>query len=297
MNTKKKVIVIGGSGFMGSHLADELSRDGFEVSILDAQKSNWLDAKQTMLIGDILNKEQLTQTFLKVKPAVVYHMAGIADIDECHKDPYKAVNFNILGTTCVLEACIAAGVEKIVFASSAYVSSDMGSFYRITKQASESLIEEYSKKYGIEHVILRYGSLYGPRSDSRNQLYRLVRDALENKKIMYKGSGRERREFIHVLDAARLSVKILSPEFKNQKILITGPRAVELRELLEMLDEMMGGKIDISYAKPTERTHYVLSPYSFKSNIVRKLVGDYHIEFGQGVLSLIEEIDDLKNAA
>ena len=293
----ENILVIGGSGFMGSHLADELSECGHKVTILDAKASPWLTNAQRMVITNILDKEELTKSLKEIRPTVVYHMAGIADIDECHRNPHKAIQVNILGTSSILESCIDANVKKVVFASTAYASSDMGSFYRITKQTCENLIEEYSKKSGLEYVILRYGSLYGPRSDSRNQLHRIITEALENKKIIYKGTGDERREFIHVLDAARLSIKILSHEFKNQKVLITGPRSVQLKELLEMLDEMLGGKIEIEYAKPGLRTHYKLSPYSYKKDIIRKLVGDYHIEFGQGVLSLIQEIDNYKNAA
>jgi len=293
----KKAIVVGGAGFMGSHLADELTLSGFDVHVLDVKKSPWIQNNQKMLLADILDHVELARIFSTVSPDVIYHMAGISDIDECHRNPYKAVNVNILGTTSILEACAAASIKKIVFASSAYVSSDMGSFYRITKQACESLVEEYSKRSAMEYVILRYGSLYGPRSDSRNQLYRLVSEALKNRKVIYKGTGEERREFIHVLDAARLSVKALTDEYKNQKILITGPRSVQLKELLEVIDEMLGGDLEIKFTSSSLRTHYKLSPYSYRPDIVRKLVGDYHVEFGQGILSLIQEIDDLKDAA
>jgi UDP-glucose 4-epimerase len=120
---------------------------------------------------------------------------------------------------------------------------------------------------------------------------------LETNEINYKGTGNERREFIHVLDAARLSVRVLSEEYINQKILLAGPRSIELREAVEVINEILGGKIKIQYSKSSSRTHYVLSSYSFRPEVVRKLVGDYHIEFGQGILSLAEEVDDLKNAA
>lgn len=293
----QRIAVIGGSGFIGSHIADALVEAKHTVSLIDAKESQWAQSTQSMHVADILNKEELVRVFLQSKTEVVYHMAGISDIDECHKNPLQAVKYNILGTACVLEACLDAGVKKIVYASSAYVSSDKGSFYRITKQSSENLIEEYSLKSGLEYVILRYGTLYGPRSDSRNQIHRLITGALTKKKIEYKGLGTEKREFIHVLDAARLSVRVLENEFKNQKILITGSQSVRYKELLEMLNEMLGDEIKISYTPTKNKTHYNLSPYSFKPEIVRKLVGDYHVEFGQGLLSLIQEIHDYRDAA
>ncbi|MEZ0391611.1 MAG: NAD-dependent epimerase/dehydratase family protein [Pseudobdellovibrionaceae bacterium] len=289
------VMVFGGSGFMGSHLCDELTRSGHQVTVYDVVKSPWLQPNQKMIVGDILEKEALVKELKQCKTDVVYHFAGIADIDECHRDSLKAIKYNVLGTATLLEACAEAGVKKFVLASSAYVSSDKGSFYRVTKQACEGLVEEYHKKFGFDYVILRYGSLYGPRSDARNSLFRLVSQALQDNQIIYKGSGEEKREFIHVLDAAKLSVQILNPKYSGQKILLTGNRTVEYKELLEMIQEMLKGKVKIEFDPQHAGTHYKLSPYTFQPDIVHKLVGDYHVDFGQGLLALIQEIHEMKS--
>ena len=285
-----KVLVFGGSGFLGSHVADALTRNGHQVTLFDQKDSPFRSADQKFIQGDILNTEDLRQAIEGHE--AVYHMAGIADIDECHKKPIDTVKLNILGTTNILQTCVDLNVEKFVFASSAYVYSDTGSFYRISKQASEQLIETYQKEFGLNYVILRYGSLYGPRSDDRNSIFRILTQALKDHKIVYKGTGEEQREFIHVADAADLSVKVLEKEFENQNIILTGNSSIRYKDMLEMIQEIMHGQVKIDYQERTSKTHYNLSPYSFSPKLGRKLVNNPHIDLGQGLLNLIGEIHE-----
>lgn len=283
-----KVIIFGGSGFLGSHVADALTSAEHEVTIFDVKESSYLNSEQKFLTGDILNLDDLKKAI--EGHDIVYHMAGIADIDECHANPVDTVKLNILGTTNILQACVDCKVKKIVFASSAYVYSDAGSFYRISKQSCELMIESYQKEFGLDYVILRYGSLYGPRSDKRNSIYRILTEALENHEIVYSGTGDEQREFIHVGDAANLSVKVLEKEYENQNIILTGNSSIKYRDMLEMIQEIMHGQIKIEYVEKKSKTHYKLSPYSFSPKLGRKLVNNPHIDLGQGLLNLIGEI-------
>ena len=82
----------------------------------------------------------------------------------------------------ILDACRSYKIKRYIFASSIYVYSNQGGFYRASKQSSEIFIEEFSKNYNIPYTILRYGSIYGPRSDIKNGVYKIVHDALKNKK-------------------------------------------------------------------------------------------------------------------
>lgn len=211
-----KILVTGGAGFLGSHVADALSASGHEVIVFDVVRSPYLRADQKMIVGDLLDEALLQRLVSKVE--VVFHFAGIADIDECKKKPLDTAKINILGTVALLEACVNANIQRFVFASSAYVYSNLGYFYRISKQACEAYIEDYYELYGLKYTCLRYGSLYGPRADERNGVYRLIKQAVQNKKIVYHGNGNEQREYIHVADAAQSSVRILSPEFENTHI-------------------------------------------------------------------------------
>jgi len=196
-----------------------------------------------MIVGDILDQECLDK--IVENQDVIYHFAGIADIDACAANPVDTAKHNILGTVQLLEACRKVGIQRFVFASSAYVYSDSGSFYAASKQACESFIENFSELYGLKYTCLRYGSLYGARSDERNSIYKLIKQAVQDGKIVYRGTGEEMREFIHVQDAAQISAAILQPEFENQNIIITGTEKMRYIELLEMIKEMLGNKIEI----------------------------------------------------
>ena len=90
----------------------------------------------------------------------IYHFAGLADINEAKVKPVKTITSNILGTTIILEACRINNVDRFIFASTIYVYSELGSFYRSCQQACELIIENYFDEYNLNYTILRYGSLY-----------------------------------------------------------------------------------------------------------------------------------------
>ena len=169
----ENVVVIGGSGFLGSFTADELSSRGYNVTIFDSNESKWIKDNQEIKLGNILDLEVLKQVFTGID--IVYHFAGISDIKEAADKPYETININVMGTTCILEALRSVGVKRFVFASTMYVYSPYGSYYRASKQAAETIIEAYSEAYDIQYTFLRYGSLYGPRSQDWNGLRRYIK--------------------------------------------------------------------------------------------------------------------------
>lgn len=286
---RNKVVVIGGSGFMGSHIADELTRTGYSVTLFDYKQSPYLQTGQKMVVGNILDEKAIEESIKNSQ--YVYHLAGIADIGEAAVNPVETVKTNILGTTLALEACNKWKVKRFVFASTVYVYSQQGSFYRASKQASESLIELYKEKFGLEYTILRYGSLYGPRSQAWNGLRRYVEQALRNGMILYDGTGEELREFIHVVDAARLSVLALRPEYANICLTLTGTQVLRLKELFNMLQEIIGKPIDVKFAaNKNDSDHYVTTPYRFSPKVAKKMIPEVFIDLGQGLLEMIEEI-------
>lgn len=284
---KKNVLVIGGAGFLGSHIADALSDSGHAVTVFDIVESKYLQTDQKMIVGNILNEDELFQATESMD--YVYNIAGIADIDECHERPIDTVKYNILGNAYIIEACVKNKVKKYLFASSAYVYSDAGSFYRISKQSSELLIEGYHEQFGLTYTILRFGSLYGERSDRRNSIYRMIEEALEKHSINYRGDGTEKREFIHVKDAAQLSVEALNTKYDNQNLILTGNSAIDYKDLLDMINEIFHNKIKLKYLPKKSETHYKLSPYSFNPKLGKKLSNNPHIDLGQGILNLINE--------
>src|SRR5438132_1397128 len=152
-----KAIVFGGAGFLGSHVAETLSQAGHRVVVFDAQPSAYLGPNQEGVVGDILNADQVAAAIKGCN--VVYNFAGIADIEEANTRPLDTVRVNVLGNTILLEAAAREKVQRFVFASSLYVYSESGAFYRSSKQACELLIDNYRQAFGLSHTILRYGSL------------------------------------------------------------------------------------------------------------------------------------------
>jgi UDP-glucose 4-epimerase len=284
-----KAVVIGGSGFLGSHLADALTAAGFAVTIFDLHPSRWRRPEQEMVIGDIRDEEAVNRCLQGV--GYVYHLAGIADIGQASVSPKETVEHNIIGSTNVLEACLREKVQRLIYASTVYVYSQHGSFYRVSKQAVESLIEAYQEQFGLEYTILRYGSLYGPRAQEWNGLKRYVTQAVKEGRITYRGSGEERREYIHVKDAACLSLAILAPEYANQCLTLTGSQILNSKELLHMIKEILGGQVELEF-RPDARDpeHYTLTPYRFTPREARKIVPNTFVDIGQGVLDLVEEV-------
>ncbi|HHT9113500.1 MAG TPA: NAD-dependent epimerase/dehydratase family protein [Candidatus Wunengus sp. YC65] len=283
-----KAIVFGGSGFLGSHVADALSDAGFDVIIYDIKPSPHLRISQKMIVGDILDEKTVERAVEGCD--IVYNFAGIADIRESRQKPLDSVRFNIVGNSIVLEACRKAHIKRFVFASSLYVYSKAGSFYRSTKQSCELLIENYHEVFGLSYTILRYGSLYGPRADENNFIHRIIKQALIEKKILREGDGEEIREYIHVYDAAKSSIEILSDEFANQHVIITGNQQMKVKDLLLMIREMLDNKIEIEYIPATSNYHYEITPYTFAPKLAKRIFGKTYLDLGQGILKSIQSI-------
>ena len=282
---KSKVVVFGGSGFLGSHVADELAKQDYDVVIYDIIEYDRLKSNQTMVIGDINDEVKLKEVLKDTD--IVYNFSAIADIEEAATRPIDTVNINILGNTRILNAAKDSGVKRFVFASSLYVYGKTGSFYRASKYSSELIIECFQETYGLDYTILRYGSLYGKYVDEHNWIYRILNDALSTGKIVRHGDGEEIREYVHVEDAARYSVEILADEFKNECVVLTGHHPMKIKDLLTMIKEIMDNKIEIEYLPAGENFHYEITPYSFTPKMARKYTSNYYIDLGQGILDCL----------
>lgn len=286
-----KVIVFGGSGFVGSHLADALTNAGHDVTIFDMNPSPYLQARQKFIQGDILDIEAIQKEI--ANQDIIYNFAGLADLDDALARPIDTVRLNVLGCVNLLEAARHANIKRFVFASTIYVYSEAGGFYRVSKQACESYIEEYQRRFGLNYTILRYGTLYGRRADSRNSVYRYLKQALTERKISVHATGDEMREYIHVEDASRASVQILEPQFENQNVILTGNHPMRFRDLMQMIREMVGADVQVDLQAPLDSGttgHYSLTPYTFHPKIGKKLVNNYYVDMGQGLLDCLDEI-------
>jgi len=288
-NILKKVLVIGGSGFMGSHTADVLSENGKIVSILDKVSSPWLRSDQNMIVGDAMDSDILESSMQGVD--CVYYFAGIADIAEAKSNPYNTIEINIMGLTKALEAAVRNNVKQFIYASTMYVYSSHGSFYRASKQAAEIIIEAYQENYGIDFVFLRYGSLYGPRSQDWNGIKSFAQQVIKAGVLEYSGNGSEVREYIHVLDAANLSVKALQEEYKNRAVTITGQQSTKVSDMFSMIFEIEGKEVNVNYLDEHKgSSHYGNTPYRYTPKTSMKIIPTEFVDLGQGLLDIVEEI-------
>lgn len=286
----KKVLVFGGFGFLGYYLLKELLSRGYEVVVADIKDNSEFKDVVHYLHCDISDQKQVDTVFQNQNYDIVYNLAGFANLDFSIKAPLKTMQLNIIGNMYILEACVNANVKKFVYASSAYAMSNKGSFYGISKLASEKIIEEYHEKYDLDFTILRYGSVYSERDYDNNYIYNLVKKAVIENVIDHKGDGNELREYIHAGDAAKLSVDVIeSDKFNNVHVILTGTERIKRSELFNMINEILNNKIEIKYNNKYNN-HYKFTPYSFEPSLSRKLMANPHIDMGQGILECIRSV-------
>jgi len=289
------VLVTGGAGFLGSHIADALTARGHQVRIFDTRPSSYRQPGQQEFIGDITNADDVSRAVEGCD--YVYHLAAIADLNAAKTRPVDTVRINIGGTLNILEACRIHRVKRLMFASTVYVYSREGGFYRCSKQACESYIEQYRQSYGLNYCVLRYGSLYGLRADASNGVYRFMKQAIQDRKISYGGLATDLRSYIHVGDAANLSVDALDEAYADQHLIITGHDGVRVGDLFQMFREMLGYPVQVDYVNSAQQDsstgqggHYSITPYAFTPRPGKKLTTNHYVDIGQGMLQVLEQV-------
>ena len=288
-----KVTVLGGSGFLGSHVADELSKRGHKVIIFDKKKSKWIRSDQKMFIGNILNPNDLENVIKNTD--VVFHFAALADLDQALKNPINTVKVNILGTVQVLELCCKHNVKRFIHASTIYVNSTDGGFYRSSKKAAEDYVEEYKKIHDLNYTIVRFGSLYGQRSDDTNGVRLIVKNAIVNGQISYTGSRKTVRSYIHILDAAKACVDTLKKKYENKHVIITGKKQIKMTMFLKNLSKMLKISKKIKFQNRKVIGHYDITPFTYQFKKGQIFKHKSNIDIHDGILQLINEIKNERN--
>lgn len=284
----KKLLIFGGAGFLGKAIAAQSLMDDFDVSVYDI-KDPEID-KVNFIHGSITNKDDINK--------IEYHdyvinLAAIADIDDADLNFHQAIDVNLIGQINILDFVTKIKPKRFLFSSSMYVFGSLGGVYGATKRASEIITQEYAKKYKLNLTLLRYGSLYGPGSQEWNSIQKYIKNISKNKKITHWGTGEEVREYIHIHDAAKLTIEAMLVEgYKNKALTITGTQKVTSKEVLEMIFEMLQLKPDISFEKKNSSNHYKYSPYNQNFPLTGiKLIPKSHIDFGQGIFELMREME------
>ncbi len=257
-----KVIIFGGSGYLGLNIAKIFLRRNIEVTIFDTRINKIKIPNIKFIKGNISD-------FKKVLKATkghdyVLNFAGISDIGESIKKPIQTVKTNILGTVNTLEASKILKIKKYLFASSIYVSSSQGSFYRTSKHSSELYIDEYKKRFDLNYTIIRYGSIYGHNADKRNGIAKILYNFKRKRKLEYGGTKRAVRNFIYIDDACKSTADLLKKKFDNKVVNITGKKSIKISYIMKYLkDNFKINRSKIIYNNKPQLGHYDRSPFSY----------------------------------
>ena len=281
-----KCLVTGGLGFLGSYVAEELIKQNHEVTILDkVSPTAKLNRKIKFIKADLLNKKK---TELAVKNQdIIFHYGGLSGINESMIDPLKTAGSNIIGTIRLLDLCLKYKIKRFIFASTVYVNSEQGSFYKSSKRAAEDFIEEYKKKYNLEFTILRFGTVYGLRASKENSIDKIIDVALKKKKIIYKGNKKNIREYVNVKDAAKIALKTMNKKYANKYVQITGNKKTSVVKALKIVKKELGFNSKIVFQNKKEAGHYVNSPENLKIKKAKKINLRHSTPFNVGIREII----------
>jgi UDP-glucose 4-epimerase len=304
-----RILVIGGAGFIGSHIVDQLTREPVrEIVVLDNYvrgtpanlEAALKDERVSAVEGSILDRELLKR--LMEGTDYAFHLAALW-LYECVHEPRAAVEHNIVGTFNVIEAAQAAGVKKVVYSSSASVYGDAletpmteehpfnnRTTYGATKIAGEQLFRAFNEQHGLDYVGMRYMNVYGPRMDYKGTYVSVIMKVLdkieagEQPKIF--GDGSQAYDFVHVDDVARANILALKSDATDVNLNVGTGVKTTIKELVDALLDLTGSDVEPEYVPEEETfvTHRVGS-----TALAEELTGfRAEVPYREGLRSVIE---------
>jgi len=307
----KRILITGGAGLIGSHIADLLAQDGVdEIVVLDnfvrGRRENLANAmskaRVTIVEGDLRDRRLLEEVMTGID--LVFHQAAIR-ITQCAEEPRLAVDVLVNGTFNVLEAAVNAGVSKVVAASSASVLGMADSFptteqhhpynnrtiYGASKAFNEGLLRSFAEMYGLKYVALRYFNVYGPRMDVHGAYTEVFirwmeRIASGQAPIIF-GDGLQTMDFVHVHDIARANVLAAKSDVTDEVFNVASGTEISLGELAAMLPSIMGSNATPEFA-PARKVNPVPRRLASTQKAKDMLGFETRITIEEGLKSLVE---------
>ncbi len=248
-----RVLVTGGSGFIGSHVVDRLVAHGHEPCIFDLVPSRYHAASEVEYVPGNLVDQDSVQAAVRGCDAVV-HLAAVSDVNKVLANPAVAEAVNAGGTRAVLEAARLEGVSRVVYASTVWVYGSAnghgplkedepfslpGHLYTATKLAGEMYCSSFGELYGLETTIARFGIPYGPRARPATVLAAFVAKALADEPITIAGDGTQSRRFVYVEDLAEGVVSTLDPIASGRIYNLVGAENTTVREIADTVSRVV----------------------------------------------------------
>lgn len=252
-------LVTGGAGFIGSHLVEALLNDGHRVRVLDncsTGNREYLPLRAELIVADITDYDAIRSAFHGVDG--VFHIAGLPNVQRSIDQPKATHDVNLTGTLHVLEAARAAGVRRVVFASSAAVYGDQDvlpyhegmtpqpkSPYALQKLASEEYCKAFARMGAIETVCLRFSNVYGPRASEAgayaNVIPAFLRQAAAGQPLTITGDGEQTRDYIHVSDVVQATIAAMTRHAVGQGEILNVSSNVE--RSVNAIARLIGGPV------------------------------------------------------
>jgi UDP-glucose 4-epimerase len=256
-----RFVVTGGSGFIGSHVVDELVDAGALAVVFDAVV-NRPNLERALAAGQVQVVEGDVTDAAAVRSAIfgadgVFHLA-VLPLGDCVADPRRCLEVNVVGTFNVLEAARESGVRKVVFSSASSVYGETPetmdeahplearTMYGASKIAGEYVTRAFEDMYGLEYVILRYMNVYGPRQQG-GLVVNVLRRILAGEPPVINGDGSQSFDFVHVRDVARANLAAMRSEVSGEAFNVGSGAEVTVREVVERLLDAAGSDLSPEY--------------------------------------------------
>jgi UDP-glucose 4-epimerase len=282
----QKIIITGGTGFIGSAVIKLLQEFGYEIFVIDNLSfgnRGFIDIDDHHFFQeDILDRKQMFEIFETVKPDWLIHLAAIHFIPYCNQYSYESANINIQGTMNVFDAAAKFGVKKIFFASTAAVypiydeaiteghPTGPLDIYGLSKLTGERLCNEFHLKTNIPTVICRFFNAFGPNETNPHLIPEIQNQINAGQRTINLGNLTPKRDFIHTHDMARAVRLLMEKEMQGINTFNLG-RGIEysVTEIVEASERQLGEKITIeqeaSRIRKTERMHLLADVTKLKN--------------------------------
>jgi UDP-glucose 4-epimerase len=256
-----RIGVIGGAGFIGSHLVDKLLDAGHDVTVFDIMRPHRPDVRH--VVADILNAGRTTVA-LAGRYDALYLLAAVSDVNDVFHIPVESAQVNIMAVAHVLEAARRTGAGRVILASTTWVyaladseevdeetplrPNRVNHVYTASKLSAEMLCHSYHTLYGVDMTILRYGIPYGPRARLGTVLANFVALANQGRPIVIQGDGTQWRTLVAVEDLALGNVAALHDAARNQTYNLDGSEPIEVRRVAEKVRQFFP-EVEIQYTE------------------------------------------------